>query len=273
MTTDADRYATLSRATIQSALTVLEDTETSAGVLDSMLTTPWIRDKVWLRELIARHPNLSPAGFVILRNDHAESVIGSLLTNPSLPAPSQHVIAADSGISSYTLKFLATNPNLDPELIPVLLTHESSYVRKEIASLPDLTPEQQMVLAADESHFVRLALANNVTLVDVAGNVLVQDEDDFVRKAMARTRKLSIEQQYVLAQDSNDYVRTELASNSSVFPSVLEYMAVNDANGFVRKAVAHNEKTTAETLMHLATDENSYVAWAAKSNRNRNRHG
>lgn len=269
MTTDAERYSLLAKATFQAALEVLEDPETSGEVLDVMLTTPWIRDKVWLRELIAKHPNVSPAGFVILRTDHNDTVITAVASNPSIPAHSHRVIAEDNGISSFAHTALVKNPNLDADLIPVLVAHESSYVRKEMAAHPNLTPEQQVVLAKDESHFVRVALASNENLADIAGAVLVQDENGFVRKAMARTRKLSIEQQYVLAQDSNDFVRTELASNSSVFPSVLEYLAVNDANGFVRKAVANNAATLPATLMILARDENKYVAWAAKSNRNR----
>lgn len=246
MITDADHLAHLRKGTMTAATQVAESENASGDVLDHLLTVDWIKDHAWTRRCIARHPNLSDAGKLLLSTDHNEDVLYELTCNPSLTSEMlADMYSSDAGKG--LARGFASNPNLPAHIqVAIAKDHfEDSWTIKPLAMNPSVTPE---------------AIA-----------ILIETDNGFIRKELARSRRLTIEQQWTLAEDENEWVRSTLASNSSVDVAVLDHIARNDSIGFSRKAVANNAATAPDTVRFLMEDENKHVAWAAK--KNRNRHG
>lgn len=136
-----------------------------------------------------------------------------------------------------------------------VLEDGSPYEVTEMAKDPQLPPEMMEKLATHEYADVRQALAYNKNLPQALIEKSASDGDSLIRYAVACHKKLSTHLIERLAEDPDPGIRQRIAKRQDL-PKAAINSLVGDGSRFVRIQLAQNPQLDLETVNRLVADEN-----------------
>ncbi len=243
------------------------------------------------RQRLAALANIDSAFGTPLVNDEDWRVREAAAKNPTLPDFDQRHLAVDSDKDVRIA--LATNPNVDIEILDVLATDRHEGVVAAVRSHPryrgaraehalrheppvwlidaaangaptasvllaghPLAGRERLVAFVTHDWRVRQAVAWNTNVdVDLLES-LALDSDGDVREAVARNTRTPEQLTLSMCTDQHSNVRVGLASGR--YPSVLRVLA-NDPSVSIREVVAKNPNTPTDVIVALAAEEDRSI--------------
>jgi hypothetical protein len=138
--------------------------------------------KPYLRNLVAKSPNLHPSLHEKLANDGDDEVRMTTAKNPNLDPSIHEKLVNDKNI--YIRYSIAQNPNLHLSIQEKLANDKNLWVRHELAGNPNLHPSLHEKLADDKNWEVRANMALHPNLHPSVHEKLLNDKDPEVQESM-----------------------------------------------------------------------------------------
>jgi hypothetical protein len=207
---------------------------------------------LYIREAIAKHPNLQQHHIDKLVNDKDLDVRSVIAKHPNLQQHHIDKLVDDKDLGVRSV--IAERSDLQQHHIDKLVGDNKYYVRSVIAKNPKLQPHHIDKLVDDNDRGVKIAIAAHSKLQPHHIDKLVDDNDRGVKIAIAAHSKLQQHHIDKLVDDDSSLVKAAIAAHSKLQPHHIDKL-VDDEYGNVKAAIAAHSKLQQHHIDKLVDDK------------------
>ena len=178
--------------------------------------------------------------------------------------PDESLVRLSKDYSEVVRVGLASNPNMETEILTSLFDDVSPTVRKYVADNENTRERLLEALSKDPEHLVLLAIAGNPSTPLHVLERLAVDQDDALRLEVCKNPGASPALLLGMIFDNNIEVRAAAAEHRSMPAPGLIKLA-RDEELLVRQAVVDNPNTLPEALKRLSFDQDDEVKGQART--------